>query len=245
MALVSDLKYWLWSGLCFLFACSSDDTAVQNFAPGEPGFATSAYFIDATLTLSGNTATTEQIKLYADLDPDTPEGRNEFRVIESGATTEVYSVFFNDTTLIDTNFQDEAVFNNADLLYGSASYRGVGFCFYLPAPDASSSVTLELEDLLQTGQTLSLGQAPGMVEIGYFKNHPTAADRADRGLVTTAAESASGYLKILQVVSDIQSGFGDTGYQVTVEFSAPLEHQLYQGQGGHLSGQARIFLPEP
>ncbi len=245
MALVSDLKYGLWGGLCFLLACSSDDTALQDFAPGEPGFATSAYFIDATLTLSGAATTTERIELYADLDPDTPEGRNEFQVIESSATTEVYSVFFKDSTLIDTNYQDEAVFNNADQFYGSASYRGVGFCFYLPAPDASSSLTLELEDLLQPGQTLSLGQAPGMVEIGYFKNHPTAVDRADRGLVTTAAESASGYLKILQVVSDIQSGFGDTGYQVTVEFSAPLGHQLGLNEGGAITGQGRIFIPKP
>lgn len=243
MALVGNLKYWLWGGLCFLFACSSDDTAVQDFAPGEPGFATSAYFIDATLTLSGVTSATERIELYADLDPDTPEGRNEFRVIESNTITEVYSVFFNDSTLIDTNFQEEAVFNNADLLYGSASYRGVGFCFYLPAPDASSSLTLELEDLLQPGQTLSLGQAPGMVEIGYFKNHPTAVDRADRGLVTTVAESTSGSLDILKVV-EVQSGFGDAGYQIEIAFSAPLEHQLGLDEGGIMTGQGRIFVPK-
>lgn len=242
MALVSDMKYWLWGGLCFLFACSSDDSAVQDFAPGEPGFATSAYFIDATLTLYGATDFTERIELYADLDPDTPEGRNEFRVIESGAATEIYSVFFNDSTLIDTNFQDEAVFNNADQLYGTASYQGVGFCFYLPAPDVSSSPTIELGDMLQPGQTLSLGQAPGMVEMGYFKNHPSAANRADRGLVTTTAESTSGYLEILEAFS-VQSGFGDTGFQVTLEFSAPLQHQLGQGQGGLLSGQARVFVP--
>ncbi|MCR9103370.1 MAG: hypothetical protein NXI25_25705 [bacterium] len=243
MALVSDLKYGVWCCLCFLLACSSEDTAFQDFTPGEPGFATSAYFIDATLNLSGGPATTEHIALYADLDPDTPEGRNEFRVIESGATTEVYSVFFNDSTLIDTNFQDEAVFNNADLLYGSASYRGVGFCFYLPAPDASSSLSLELEDLLQPGQTLSLGQAPGMVEIGYFKNHPTAADRADRGLVTTAAESASGSLDILKV-SEVQSGFGEAGYQIEIAFTAPLEHQLGLYEGGVMTGQGRIFVPK-
>ena len=244
MALVSDLKYWLCGCLILLAACSSEDVGVQDFAPDEPGFATSAYFIDATLNLSGATEVTERIELYADLDPDTPEGRNEFRVIESGATTEIYSVFFSDSTLIDTNFLDEAVFNNADQLYGTASYQGVGFCFYLPAPDATSSPTIELEDMLQPGQVLSLGQAAGMIEIGYFKNHPSAANRTDRGLVTTMAESASGYLEILEI-SRVQSGFGDTGFQVTLEFSAPLQHQLGQGQGGLLSGQARVFVPMP
>jgi hypothetical protein len=244
MALVSDMKYWLWGGLCFLFACGSDDSAVQDFAPGEPGFATSAYFIDATLVLAGASGNTERIELYADLDPDTPEGRNEFRVIQAGTITEIYSVFFNDSTLIDTDFQDEAVFNNAGQFYGSASYRGVGFCFYLPAPDASSSFTIELEDMLQPGQTLALGQAPGAVEIGYYKNHPSAANRADRGLVTTAVESTSGYFDILKV-EEVGSGFGDAGYQVEIAFSAPLEHQLGLNEGGVLTGQGRIFIPKP
>lgn len=244
MVLVSEMKYWLWGSLLFLVSCSSEEQALKDFMPNDPGFATSAYYLDATLVLSGDTATTERIELYADLDPDTPEGRNEFRVIESVTITEVYSVFFSDSTLIDTNFQDEAVFNNADQLYGSASYQGAGFCFYLTAPDASASLTIELEDLLRAGQTLSLGQAPGMVEIGYFKNHPSAATQANRGLVTTAAESTPGYLNILKV-EEVQSGFGDAGYQVEIAFSAPLEHQLGLIEGGVLTGQGRIFIPKP
>jgi|AntRauTorckE5430_2_1112549.scaffolds.fasta_scaffold19254_2 hypothetical protein len=236
------LKYALWAGLFLLGACSDEE--LNDLMPGEPVYATEAYFIDATLVLSDSMGTIRNIELYADLNPQTPEGRNDFLVVEGIVTTEVYTVFYNDSIAIDTGLQEGIVLDNSSLIYGSASYRGVGFCFYLPTPAPSSSPSIELEDILQPGQTLSLGQAPGMVEIGYFKNHSSALDRPDRGLVTTTAESADGYLEILEV-SSVQSGFGDTGYQVTVEFSAPMEHQLGQGQGGLLSGQARVFIPKP
>lgn len=228
----------------FLFLSCKQDKEENALQPNTPGFATSAYFLDATLVLNDPTETIEHIQLYVDLDPQTPEGRNEFLTIEAGAIQEVYSVFFNDSTRLDTNLQEQTPQNDFSKVYGSASYEGVGFCFYLSAPDASSSSAMTLEDLLQPGQALSLGQQPGMVEIGYFKNHPSAIDRPDRGLVATTAESTSGYLDILDVAT-VQSGFGDEGFQVAVEFSAPLEHQLELGMGGTLTGQARIFVPKP
>lgn len=231
----------LWGGLLLLSACSEQE--MSDLAPSDPVYATEAYFIDATLVLSDSAGTITPIQLYADLNPQTPQGRNEFRVIDTGNSTEVYTVFHNDSTLLDTNLQEQIISGNFSAFYGSASYRGVGFCFYLPTTDASSSPLVTLEDLLVPEQLLELGQAPGQIEIGYFKNHSSAAERPDRGLVTTAAESSSGYLRILEVAR-VQSGFGDAGYQVLVEFSAPMEHQVTPGQGGLLTGQARFFVPQ-
>lgn len=241
MVLVRILKYSLIGVLLVLLSCGQDE--LDELLPADGGFATMAYFLDATLTLNDTAGTIEHIQLYADLDPQTPEGRNEFLAIEAGGVQEIYSVFFNDSTRLDTNLQPLLTMDNAAALYGSASYEGVGFCFYLPRQDAASSSSITLEDLLQPGQDLSLGQEPGRVEIGYFKNHPSAVDRADRGLVTNNSISNSGYLEILEVTA-VQSGFGDDGFQVSVVFSAPLEQQLGLGQGGTLTGQARIFVPE-
>lgn len=81
-----------------------------------------------------------------------------------------------------------------------------------------------------------------MVEIGYFKNYFIVVDWVDWGLVMIVMESVSGYLKIFQVVFDIQFGFGDIGYQVMVEFSVLLGYQFGLNEGGVIIGQGWIFI---
>ena len=240
MALAKKVNICFWAILLIMSSCSEDD--IENIATPDPGYASAAYFIDANLVLADSLGSIIPIEFYADLDPQTPEGKNEFLNVVTGGVREVYSVFFSDSTQLDTNLQEQILLDNFSILYGSASYEGVGFCFYLTQPDQSSSFEQRLEDILAPGRVLQLGQQPGMVEIGYYKNHPDAINRVDRGLISTTGESSSGYMEI-QDVTTVQGGPDIEGFQVTVEFNAPLQQQLGIGQGGILTGQARIFVP--
>ncbi len=213
----------------------------DSIEPNMPGFPNTAYFMEATLELEGSSSAPVPLRWYVDLDPETPTGRNDFRIVAHSAGTEIYSVFNSDSTRLDTSLQGPVFNNYAEYLYGSASYEGVGFCFYQPMPGESSSAGLKLDSLLVPGQLLSIGQQPGDVEVGYFKNHPSAITQPGRGLVTTGSP---GYVEI-QAVTPAQSGFGENGYQLAVEFDVFLTQQFGLGAGGRLSGQARIFVPNP
>lgn len=226
-------------------AWSCDEIAQDDsIAPATPDFPNAAYFLEATLELQSNDDPV-LLRWYVDLDPETPMGRNDFQVVAHNTGAEVYSVFNSDSIRLDTNLQSPVFINYAEDLYGSASYEGVGFCFYRPLPSETSSGGggLKLDSLLRPGQLLSIGQQPGDVELGYFKNHPSAINRADRGLVTQGNSGEPGYIEI-QSVTPAPSGFGESGYQVAIEFDVFLTQQFGLGAGGQLTGQARIFVPD-
>ena len=207
------------------------------------------YFLDADLQFEGEDST-RVIQHFVDLDPDTPAGINETLVSRSNDIVEVYSVFHHSSTMLDegpvTEVQLEQFQDEYGFTYGSVSYEGLGFCFFLPADSQSPGTNfalVRLDSMLQAGNILDLGRLPGQVEVGYYKSAPGFIDDDYRGFVSNSMSNDGGTFKVEEASPAVDVD-GRAGYQLRVSFRCRLFKQYINSPTAELEGNAVIFVPE-
>jgi hypothetical protein len=206
------------------------------------------YFLDASLQF-GSDESVLPLSYFVDLDPDTPAGLNEFLVATASPFVEVYSVFNEGSSMLDdgpgTTARLEALEDQFGFTYGSVSYAGLGFGFFLPSASSNAGFAhVHLDSMLQASNTLEFGTQPGQVEIGYYKNFPGFENDERQGFVTNSASNENGIFTIEGVwpATDIN---GQAGYQLHVTFNTRLFKQYRNEHRAELEGTAVIFVPEP
>ena len=237
-----------WMSLMLLsalvFGCEaefSDESRAFEPESAQNGF----YFLDAEIDFAEDDSLLA-LQYFVDLDDATPPGVNESLVSEAASPTEVYSVFSESDTGLDNSddTQDDLIVlaNTFGFSYGTARYAGLGFCFFLPAPDAEFA-SASLDEMLQAGNELSFGTTPGQVEIGYFKNHPGFESTPYQGYVTTNESNEEGFLRVEEVSAAVDES-GAAGYQVPVAFRSGLYKQYTLQPTAMVEGTAVLFVPE-
>lgn len=240
------VKRWMVLTLMAALALSCEaDFADEDLVRSPESPQNSFYFLDAEIYFPEEDSLM-LLQYFIDLDDATPPGINENLVSESAISTEVYSAFSESDTELDNSeatLDDLRVLENSfGFTYGTARYAGLGFCFFLPPPDAEFSAA-SLSEMLQVGNELTFGTTSGQVEIGYFKNYPSFESNPYQGYVTTGESNQDGFFRIEEVNAAVDER-GEGGYQVRISFRSVLYKQYALQPTATVEGSAVIFVPE-
>ncbi len=227
-----------------VWGCSNaddSDFAMEDLQPDGP------YFLDAELFGFANN-NTQPLQYFVDLDSLTPGGQNQALISElQPGLTELYSVFNSDTPQLDNSAATQERIQQLSASfggnYGTVSYLGLGFGFFVEGLQ-SEAASMQFQQLLEAGQELEFGSAPGQVEIGYYKNAVGAESTEDRGLVSLAESNSDGFFRVVRAQQVITPD-NQPGYQLRIEFACTLYQQLGGAAAARVEGQAAIFLPQP
>lgn len=220
--------------------------ADESFADEQLQAGNRFYFLDASLQFEEED-TVFVLQQFVDLDPSTPLGLNETLISRTDTVTEVYSVFNAGNTMLDngpsTTTRLDTLHARYGFTYGSVSYAGLGFCFFLPATGVNAEfASVMLDSMLQPGNTLNIGTSPGDVEIGYYKNFPGFGDADHHGFISSPMSNDSGIFTVEEVRPALDID-GQTGYQIQISFNCRLFKQYTSEGVAELEGTAVIFVP--